>query len=133
MVFKKPKITQETYKFYALDLIKTMTPLLNEGIGMDIDIYPSKDSNNTIIHLKMNKESKFSYIIQEPKNLVPTLIKAGVDKYYSPLTGVRFEGTNTFVDSENIVFVKENKPHLFTIESIEDDILLLVKHRLGKL
>jgi hypothetical protein len=48
------------------------------------------------------------------------------------LPGVRFEGTNTFVGSDSIVYIKENDEDLFTEEAVVENMLTLVKYRLGK-
>jgi hypothetical protein len=48
------------------------------------------------------------------------------------LTGLRFEGTNTFVGSDSIVYVKENNEELFTEDAVIENMLTLVKYRLGK-
>jgi hypothetical protein len=124
---------EKVYRDYVLDLMKTMSPLLNQGIGMDINVYPCNDARNTVIQIKMNKESGSSYKIHEERALVSALRETGIDKYISPLTGVVFEGTNVFVDSVGIVYVKENKEYLFSLKTIEEDVLTLVKYRLGKL
>lgn len=121
------------YSSYALFLMQNLSQITNDGVGMDIDIYPCSDTNNTVILVKFNNSNKGSYTINEEKSLLSALTETGVTKFYSPVTGTTFEGTNTFVSSDRIIYVKENKVELFSEREVEDNVLTLVKHKLGKL
>lgn len=105
---------------------------MNEGVGMDINVYPSKDTSNTVIYVKLKKEDKSSISVNEENTLVNILHNTGVTEFVSPVSGIKFEDTNTFVNSDTIVYVKENKKDLFSEDAAEDDVLTLVKYILGK-
>lgn len=120
------------YRAYALFLMQNLSQIVNDGVGMDIDIYPCTDANNTVILIKFNNDDKSSYTINEGKSLLSALTDTGVTKFYAPVTGTNFEGTNTFVSSDRIIYVKENNIELFSEDAVVDNVLTLVKHRLGK-
>lgn len=125
-------MTDSIYSAYALFLMQNLSQIVNDGVGMDIDIYPCTDTNNTVILIKFNKSNKSSYTINEGKTILSALTDTGVTKFYSPVTGVKFEGTNTFVSSDRIIYVKENNIDLFSEDAVVENVLTLVKHRLGK-
>ena len=132
MTIVKRGIDDRTYKSYALCLIRELSQIVDEGVGIDINIYPCLDAFNTITEIKFNKENSSSYRINDKIELKKGLLKTKVDKFTPMLTGVRFEGTNTFVGSDSIVYVKENNEELFTEDAVVENMLTLVKYRLGK-
>ena len=105
---------------------------MSSGVGMDIEIYPCEDENNTIVHVKLNKENKSSISINQKIRLLKALKDTGVTKFISPVAGVKFEDTNTFVNSNTIVIVKENNIDLFSEDAAADDVFTLVKYLLGR-
>lgn len=126
-------MTNSLYRAYALFLIRNLSKILKDGIGMDIDIYPCTDTGNTVVVVVLKVGNKSSYQIIENSTLLNALYKAGIDRFVSPLEGVRFEGNNTFVDSEKIVYVKDSKKELFSEEAVMMDVFKIVKRKLGKL
>lgn len=119
------------YSAYALFLMQNLSQIVNDGVGMDIDIYPCNDANNTVILIKFKNSNKSSYTINSSKSLLSALTDTGVTKFYAPITGTAFEGTNTFVSADKIVYVKENKVELFSEDAVVENVLTLVKHRFG--
>lgn len=119
------------YSAYALFLMQNLSQIVNDGVGMDIDIYPCNDANNTVILIKFKNSNKSSYTINSSKSLLSALTDTGVTKFYAPVTGTTFEGTNTFVSADKIVYVKENKVELFSEDAVVENVLTLVKHRFG--
>lgn len=126
-------MTNSLYRAYALFLIRNLSKILKDGIGMDIDIYPCTDTGNTVVVVVLKARNKSSYQIIENSTLLNALYKAGIDRFVFPLEGVRFEGNNTFVDSEKIVYVKDSKKELFSEEAVMMDVFKIVKRKLGKL
>lgn len=126
-------VNNSIYRAYALFLIKNLSRILKDGIGMDIDIYPCSDTGNTVVVVVLKSGSKSSFQIVNGETLKSSLYKAGIDRFVFPLEGVRFEGNNTFVDSEKIVYVKDNKKELFSEEAVMMDVFKIVKRKLGKL
>jgi hypothetical protein len=132
MTIVKRNIDDGIYKDYALFLIRELSQIVDEGIGIDISIYPCSDAGNTIIEITFNKENRSSYKINNKIELKKGLLNVKIDKFTPMLTGVRFEGTNTFVGSDSIVYVKENDEDLFTEDAVVENMLTLVKNRLGQ-
>lgn len=120
------------YRAYALFLMHELSKITKKGVGMDIDIYPCSDKSNTIIQVKMNRNNRCSYEIHDKQTLISSLYKVGLDKFVSPLEGVRFEGNNTFTDNDKILYVKENDSELFSEEAVIMDVFKLAKYKLGK-
>ena len=102
-------MSDSIYSAYALFLMQNLSQVVDDGVGMDITIYPCTDSNNTVILVKFNNENKCSYTINKGNSLLMALTETGVTKLYAPVTGTSFEGTNTFLSSDKVVYVKENK------------------------
>ena len=132
MTIVKRNIDDKIYKDYALFLIRELSQIVDSGIGIDINIYPCSDAGNTITEITFNKENRSSYKINDKIQLKKGLLKTKVDKFTPILTGIRFEGTNTFVGSDSLVYVKENDEDLFTEDAVVENMLTLVKYRLGK-
>lgn len=132
MTIVKRIIDDGVYRDYSLYLIRELSQIVDEGIGVDINIYPCSDAGNTIVEITFNKENRSSYKINNKIELKKGLLKTKVDKFTPMLTGVRFEGTNTFVGSDSIVYIKENNEDLFTEDAVVENMLTLVKYRLGK-
>ena len=132
MTIVKRSIDDKVYKDYALFLIRELSQIVDNGIGIDINIYPCSDAGNTITEITFNKENRSSYKINDKIQLKKGLLKTKVDKFTPILTGVRFEGTNTFVGSDSLVYVKENDEELFTEDAVIENMLTLVRYRLGK-
>lgn len=125
-------MNDSVYRAYALFLIDNLSQVVKDGAGMDIDIYPCSDANNTVILVRLNDYNKSSFAINKPKTILSALTDTGVTKFYAPVTGTKFEGTNTFVSSDRIVYVKENKPELFSEDAVVENVLTLVKYRIGE-
>lgn len=124
-------MSDSIYSAYALFLMQNLSQVVDDGVGMDITIYPCTDSNNTVILVKFNNENKCSYTINKGSSLLMALTETGVTKFYAPVTGTSFEGTNTFLSSDKVVYVKENKIELFSEDSVVENVLTLVKYRFG--
>ena len=120
------------YKSYALFLIRELSQIIDDGFGIDVRIFPCSDAGNTVIEIKFNDEERDSCVIEDKVELMSALLETKVNRLVSPLTGVRFDGTNTFVGSDSIVYVKENKEELFTEDAVIENMLTLVEYRLGK-
>jgi hypothetical protein len=132
MTIIKQNIDDKIYRDYSLFLMRELSQIVDKGVGIDISIYPCSDAGNTIVEITFNKENRSSYRIYDKIGLKKGLLKTQVDKFTPMLTGVRFEGTNTFVGSDSIVYIKENDEDLFTEEAVVENMLTLVKYRLGK-
>ena len=126
-------MNDSVYRAYAFFLMQNLSQIINDGIGMVVDIYPCSDTPNTVILVRFNKgnESRCN-INKSNKTLVYLLNETGVTKFYSPVTGIKFEGTNTFVGSDRIIYVKENNVELFSEDAVIDNVLTLAKYKLGK-
>ena len=124
-------MSDSIYSAYALFLMQNLSQGVDDGVGMDITIYPCTDSNNTVILVEFNNENKCSYTINKGNSLLTALTETGVTKLYAPVTGTSFEGTNTFLSSDKVVYVKENKIELFSEDSVVENVLTLVKYRFG--
>lgn len=124
-------MSDSIYSAYALFLMQNLSQVVDDGVGMDITIYPCTDSNNTVILVEFNNENKCSYTINKGNSLLMALTETGVTKLYAPVTGTSFEGTNTFLSSDKVVYVKENKIELFSEDSVVENVLTLVKYRFG--
>lgn len=125
-------MTDSIYSAYALFLMQNLSQIMNNGVGMDIDVYPCNDENNTVIQVKLNKNNKSSISVNPKKSFIKVLKDTGVTKFISPVSGIKFEDTNTFVSSDTIVYVKEDVADLFSEDAAADDVLTLVKYMLGK-
>lgn len=125
-------MTDSIYSAYALFLMQNLSQIMSDGVGMDIDVYPCIDENNTIIRVKLKKDNKSSISVNPKIKILNALKNTGVTKFISPVSGIKFEDTNTFVNSDTIVYVKENKVELFSEDAAAEDVLTLVKYILGK-
>lgn len=125
-------MTKSIYRAYALFMFHHLSQILKRGIGIRIDIYPSEDDKNTVIVVTFTTDGNDDVRIHEAKSLPKLLVIAGVEYIFSQLDGVKLEGTNTFVSSDRIVYIKENNVDLFSEDAVRINVMNLAKHRIGR-
>lgn len=125
-------MTKSIYRAYVFFLFHHLARILNKGIGIFVDIHPCEDAKNTVVVVTFNQVGKNDYKINEQKSLESSLVAAGVEHIFYPLEGVKLEGTNTYVGSDRIVFIKENKAELFSEDAVRDNLFAIVQYKLGK-
>lgn len=123
-------MTKSIYRGYVFFLFHHLARLMNKGVGIYVDIHPCEDAKNTVIVVTFKQGEKNNYKINDQKSLESSLVVAGVEHIFYPLDGVKLEGTNTYVGTDRIVFIKENKAGLFSEDAVRDDLLAIVQYRL---
>lgn len=132
MTIVAKSIDDKVYRDYALLLIRELSKIVDNGVGIDINIYPCLDAFNTITEIKFNRGNSSSFKINNEIEIKKGILKTKIEKFSSRLTGTTIEGTTTIVGSDSIVYVKENNKELFTEDAVVENMLNLVKCRLDK-
>lgn len=124
-------MTASIYKAYALFMFYHLSRVVDKTFGINIHIYPCEDDKNTVIAIDFNSDGKNDFEIHQSKSLAECLVAAKVEHVFSHLDGIDIEGTYTYIGSDNIVYIKENKIEHFSDDAVRENVLTLVKHRLG--
>lgn len=126
-------MTKSIYRAYIFFLFHHLSRIINKGVGVYVDIHPCEDEKNTVIVVTLKQGEDNGYKINEQKSLESALVSAGVEHIFNPLEGVKFKGTNTYVGTDRIVFIKENDVELFSEDAVRDNLLAIVEYKLGKI
>lgn len=124
-------MTKSIYRAYAFFVFCHLSQIIKEGFGIKIDVYPCVDEDNTVIVITFEDGEKNNIEIKEGLSLSNALVSAGVEHIFCAINGVKFEGTNTYIGSDRIVCIKENKIDFFSEDAVREDVLTLAKHRIG--
>jgi hypothetical protein len=120
----------DTLTSYISDLRRIFSQHLKPGVALEIYIHPSKVAGAVIeIHLKIHglnkdeikpeKESVLDILQTIPQNFI---------KVSPSSSGVRFGGTNFYLDEDKILIIKgEDSPADWSPEAAEKDVSQLSK------
>lgn len=125
-------MTKSIYRGYVFFLFYHLARLIDKNVGVYVDIHPCEDGKSTVVVLTFRKDEKNDYKIHDGKSLESSLVAAGIEYVFCPLEGMTFKGTTTYVGSDKIVFIKENKTENFSEDAVRENLLALVEYRLSK-
>ena len=124
-------MTKSIYRAYAFFMFTHLSQILKRGIGINIDIYPCEDGQNTVVIITFKNDGKHDVNINEGKSLSELLVIAGAEHLFYHLDGVKVDGTKTIVFSDRIVYIKGNDIESFSEDAVRSNVMTLAKHRIG--
>lgn len=102
---------QKQLKKYASSFVSSIKPSVRHGYNISANIHPT-NGNGATIEFEINdaKRSKVSFV-PTVESVNKTLATIGQNMIGGNIDGVRFAGTNVYMDGNRIVIIKGDNEH----------------------
>lgn len=125
-------MTKSIYKAYAFFVFCHLSQIIQKGFGIKVDIYPCENGKHTIILITFKEGEDDNVEISKEVSMPNALALAGIEHIFCSLDIAKLEGTNAYIGSDRIVYIKESRVDLFSDDAVREDVLTLAQHRIGK-
>lgn len=125
-------MTKSIYRAYAFFVFCHLSQIIQRGFGIKMDVYPCDSGSHSIIAITFKKGEDDKVDISEETSMSNALASAGVEHVFCLLDVTKLKGTNAYIGSDRIVYIKENRVDLFSDDAVREDILTLAQHRIGQ-
>ena len=125
-------MTKSIYRGFVFFMFHHLSRVVGKDVGIYIDIHPCDDVKNSVVIVTFNENEKNDYKINDAKSMSSSLVYAGIEHLFYPLEDVKLKGTNIYVGVDKIVYIIEDDVKFYSEDSVVENILALVKHKLGK-
>lgn len=111
---------------YVNNFRRRITPLLKPGIGLKCEIYPTLDGTTVLVFWPgTNVENDDVHKKPQPTGEIFAGLKQRA--FGGDLSGIRFGGTNTILEPDKIILIKDSSPSSWTDLSAQKDVDRIIK------
>ena len=108
-----------------------MAQFLKPGIGLACNIYPSDDGGAILEFLIGEVTENDDRYKESSKSLGAALANIEQRAYGGNLEGFNFGGTNTILETNRIIYIKESNPNEWSDSAAQKDVQGLVNNSQG--
>lgn len=119
-------MNKKKYQNYINNFRRRLAPYLKPGIGLTCNIYPSQDGGG-ILEFVMGEAVENDDVYKEVSNSLGTALSNIEQKAFGGnLEGFLFSGTNTILENNRIIFIKDADSNEWSDEAASRDVNKLV-------
>jgi len=119
------------YQKYINNFRRKLTPSLRPGVGLSCSIYPSKDGG-AILEFRIGNASENDDEYKEvSESLGAALSHIEQSAFGGNLEGFQFSGTNTILEDNRIIYIKESNPKEWSDFAARKDVTALFSNSQG--
>jgi len=116
------------YQSYINNFRRRLAPLMKPGLGMQCNVYPSSDGGAVLeFEIGPATENDDNYH-EESKSLGAALSNIDQRAFGGNLEGFSFGGTNTILENNRIIYIKEANPKEWSDEAAVKDVSGLLRN-----
>lgn len=121
---------KSTIQKYINNFRRHLSTRLRAGIGLKAYIYPTI-SQGAVLVFKLGNNLENDDIYAPPSGSIGEVLSTKVKQnaFGGNLTGITFSGTNTILDQDRIIFIKDSSPNEWTDSAAKNDINKLFHSR----
>jgi len=117
---------KDKFQIYINNFRRRLTPSLKPGVGLSCNIYPSEDGG-AILEFNIGNASENDDDYKEVSaSLGSALSNIKQRAFGGNLEGFNFGGTNTILESNRIIYIKESNPNEWSDSAAHKDVAALV-------
>ena len=121
-------MSKERIQSYINNFRRRLARVLKPGLGMLCNIYPS-DDGGAVLEFKIDSASENDDIYHESsKNLGTALSNIRQRAFGGNLEGFTFGGTNTILEDNRLIFIKESSPSEWSDKAAAKDVSALLQN-----
>lgn len=122
---------KKKYQNYINNFRRRLAPYLKPGIGLACNIYPSQDGGG-ILEFVMGESVENDDVYKEASaSLGAALSNIEQKAFGGNLESFIFGGTNTILENNRIIFIKDSDPNEWSDEAAKRDVEKLVSNAQG--
>lgn len=122
---------KKKYQSYINNFRRRLAAYLKPGIGLTCNIYPSEDGGG-ILEFLMADAAENDDIYKEVKRTIGSALSNIEQKAFGGnLEGFNFGGTNTILEINRIILIKDSNPNEWSDKAADKDVNNLVKRPQG--
>ena len=119
---------KKKYQGYINNFRRRLAQYLKPGIGLLCNVYPSDDGGAVLeFVIGVNTENDDLYK-ESSKTLGAALSNIKQRAFGGNLEGFSFVGTNTILESNRIIYIKEANPNEWSDAAAEREVLALISN-----
>lgn len=124
-------MNKQKYQRYINNFRRRLTRFLKPGMGLLCNIYPSDDGGAILeFIIGLNKANDDIYM-KSNKSLGSALSNIEQRSFGGNLEGISFGGTNTILEENRIIYIKEANKNEWNDSAANNDVSFLVSHSSG--
>ena len=119
---------KDKYQTYINNFRRRLTPSLKPGVGLSCNVFPSNDGG-AILEFSIGNASENDDDYKEiSESLGSALSHIEQRAFGGNLDGFNFGGTNTILENNRIIYIKESTPNEWSDSAALKDVMGLVSN-----
>lgn len=119
-------MSKDKYQKYINNFRRRLAPALKAGVGLSCNVYPSKDGG-AVLEFSIGNASENDDDYKEVSDSLGTaLSNVEQNAFGGNLEGFIFGGTNTILEGNRIIYIKESNPNEWSDSAALKDVMALV-------
>lgn len=114
------------YQSYINNFRRRLALFLKPGLGLLCNIYPSDDGGAIIEFVIGNNIENDDIYKESSKSLGAALSQVKQRAFGGNLEGFHFGGTNTILEDNRLIYIKESNPNEWSDKAAEKDVMSIV-------
>lgn len=121
---------KSTIQKYINNFRRHLSTHLRDGIGLKAYVYPT-NSQGAVLVFQLGKNLANDDVYKTSSNSIGEILKYKVKQnaFGGEITGITFSGTNTILEPDRIIFIKDSSPDEWTDAATKNDINKLFNSR----
>jgi len=117
---------KKKYQSYINNFRRRLAIYLKPGIGLTCNIYPSEDGGGILEFIIGDATENDDIYKDQNKSLGAALSNIEQKAFGGNIEGFNFGGTNTILENNRIILIKESNPNEWSDEAAAKDVEKLV-------
>lgn len=122
---------KKKYQSYINNFRRRLAAYLKPGIGLICNVYPSEDGGGILEFVFGEAAENDDVYKAQSKSLGSALSNIEQRAFGGNLEGINFGGTNTILEKNRIILIKESNPSEWSDEAAAKDVNKLVSNSQG--
>jgi hypothetical protein len=118
-------------QIYINNYRRQLTRYMRPGFGLLCNVYPAK--NGAVVEFVIGKESINDDVYhQERKSVGDALGQIEQRAFGGDLSGFTFSGTNTVLENNRLIYIKDSTPSEWSEEAVKKDVSAVLPNSSGR-
>lgn len=119
---------KKKYQSYINNFRRRLAVYLKPGIGLTCNVYPSEDGGGILEFVIGDAAENDDVYKKQSKSLGSALSKIEQQAFGGNLEGFNFGGTNTIIEKNRIILIKESDPKEWSDSAAKKDVEKLISN-----
>lgn len=121
-------MNKDKYQTYINNFRRRLSPVLRPGVGLSCNVYPSVDGGAILEFSIGNASENDDKYMEVSSTIGGALTNIEQRAFGGNLEGFSFGGTNTILENDRIIYIKESNPNEWSDSAAIKDVQALINN-----